>query len=317
MLDRPASMPGGGRLEERATAPRTAQRWRSAHVHPSDRAYGKELDPLDRSVTMLRLVVVGAGISGLAAASALAADGAAVTVVERLPAVGGTRHYDHPDVQSLERECAQRGVAMRLGATALRWQDCRLLVAAPGSIEWLEADHLVFAGGCRPATQVEMRIMGSRLAGVMSATIAVHLAEAGARLGRKPVLVGVSDWAERVAVHLRATNVPIAVVSAEDAERPSYADEFWPQWTAEQVLGAGRVEELRIARGDDRRRVLCDAVILADQIRPLRNVEGAVFGGEHVTFAQLPAAHVTPAEVAANARAAVLSVEQMFGRSWS
>jgi squalene-associated FAD-dependent desaturase len=46
------------------------------------------------------VVVVGAGVAGLAAATALAADGAAVTLLERRPFVGGRAYsYPHPAIE--------------------------------------------------------------------------------------------------------------------------------------------------------------------------------------------------------------------------
>jgi D-hydroxyproline dehydrogenase subunit alpha len=264
---------------------------------------------------MPRVVVVGGGISGLAAACELA-DAAEVTVVERLPAVGGTRHFDHPDVERLMESCRRRGVRFELGATGLRWESGRLLVASPGSVRWLPADHLLFAGGCRPATAGEARILGGRLAGVVTAPVAVHLMEAGVKLGTEPVIVGVSSWADKVASHLQAAKTPICSVSATDVPRPVWAAEYWPAWRAESVLGAGRVRELRIVRTGDSQRILCDAVVLADGVRPVRNVDGAVYGGEHVTYAQLPETHVT-AEAVEHARDAARSVISSLGRQGS
>jgi hypothetical protein len=193
-------------------------------------------------------------------------------------------------------------VSFLLGTTALRWSSGRLLVAAPGSIRWLDADRLVFAGGCRPGTAAELRLSGSRLAGVVSATVAVHLLDAGVRLGRNPVLLGETDFAAEVAGRLRRTGTPVRVVAPEVAATPAYADEWWPGWRGSRARGAGRVRELEIANGERREWLVCDAVILADGIRPLRNVDGAIAETDPSTFIQLAAPHVTVDETVAYAR---------------
>ena len=77
-----------------------------------------------------------------------------------------------------------------------------MLLAGPGGIRWTPADHLVYAGGVRPATAAEVGLGGSRLAGVLSATVAVHLAEAEVMIGRRVVIVGGGNWAERATEEL-------------------------------------------------------------------------------------------------------------------
>lgn len=250
---------------------------------------------------MGRVLIVGAGVAGLTVASELAPT-SSVTVIDRLPAVGGSHGYDHPLVWELERRCRGAGVDFQLGTTALRWRDGHLLVAAPGRIRWLDGHTLVHAGGCRPATPAELRLAGSRLGGVLSATVAVHLLEAQARLGQRPLVIGVGDWAEAIATHFRQHRVPVCIVSSDEGERPDYADEWWPGWTAERTLGRGRVSGLIVTRAGHRERIACDALVLADQPRPLRNVEGAISGGENVVFVQLAMARATAGAVAAHAR---------------
>jgi len=248
-----------------------------------------------------RVVVIGAGIAGLAAAAELA-DERAITLIDRLPAVGGECGFEHPVVRSLTAACRNAGVSFLLGTTALRWSSGRVLVAGPGSIRWLEADRLLFAGGCRPGTAAELRLAGSRLAGVVSATVAIHLLDAGVRLGRNPVLLGETDFAAEVAGRLRRSGAPVRVVAPEAAATPSYADEWWPGWRGSRARGTGRVRELEIARGERREWLACDAVILADGIRPLRNVDGAIDEADPATFIQLAAPHVTVDDAVAYAR---------------
>jgi NADPH-dependent 2,4-dienoyl-CoA reductase/sulfur reductase-like enzyme len=257
---------------------------------------------------MERVAVVGAGIAGLAVAAELA-DARTVTVIDRLPAVGGESGYEHPVVRTLQEVCNRAGVTFVLGTTALRWSRSRLLVAAPNSIRWLDADRLVFAGGCRPGTSAELRLAGSRLAGVVSATVAIHLLDAGVRLGRNPVLLGESDFASEVAGRLQRARTPVRLVAPDATAKPAYADAWWPGWRGSSVRGTGRVRELEIACGDRREWLACDAVILADGIRPLRNVDGALADPDPATFVQLPGPHVTIDEVVAFARAAAVTLK--------
>jgi hypothetical protein len=70
--------------------------------------------------------------------------------------------------------------------------------------------------------------------------------------------------------------------------RPDYADGWWPGWKPLNVYGKGRVREIVVGKDDMVERILCDAVILAARMKPLRNIDGAIFEQEshEVTFAQ-------------------------------
>jgi hypothetical protein len=160
-----------------------------------------------------------------------------------------------------------------------------------------------------------MRLTGSRKAGLVSATVAVHLLEAQVVLGRRPVILGASDWAEAVAGLLHETGTRVFIVSEELGAAPFYADEWWPGWSAVRIGGHRRVEELTVASRGHEERITCDAIILADRIRPLRNVEGAINGSADVTFVQLPGASVPSSALMAHARAVAAELKTRIRRA--
>ncbi len=240
-----------------------------------------------------RVVVVGAGIAGLAAAAVLSKT-ADVLVVERLPAPGGTWEFDHPVVRQLVDQCRTRGARVNCGDAALRWVDRRLLVVGPGRREWIESDHLVFAGGARPATPAEIPVHGSRPAGLFVATVAHHLLQARVCLGRRIALCGTGFWADLVAATLPSGTHVTLVGNASPPRLPDgvSSDEL-PYHVPAAVTGHDRVESLLVCFAGERRALPCDAVILAGDLRPLRNVDGAVVDGPDVTFIQPTAPRLT------------------------
>src|ERR1700761_1100436 len=90
------------------------------------------------------VIVVGAGVAGLAAASALTASGAKVTVLERKPYVGGRAYsYEHPalgeivDCQHVLLGCCTNLVHLlkkNNAADLVRWYDELTFLETNGNI---------------------------------------------------------------------------------------------------------------------------------------------------------------------------------------
>jgi hypothetical protein len=251
------------------------------------------------------VVIVGAGVAGLAAAAELAPR-ARVTVLDRLPAVGGVLGYEHRLVRVLGAEATTAGATLTLGTTGARWEDGRLLAAGPDGIRRLAADTLVYAGGTRPATLAEGPVAGSRLAGVLPAPVAEHLLEAEVLLGHRVVVAGGGHWA-RVVLERLARQSCAVTFAAEDpavaAGDVPGAPELIIGWRLVAVNGRGRIDEAVLERDGRRMRVACDALVLAGGERPLRNVDGAVFDpAPGVAYIQPHGPRIDAGEVAAAAR---------------
>ncbi|MPY55874.1 FAD-dependent oxidoreductase [Streptomyces spongiae] len=231
---------------------------------------------------MTTYLVVGAGPSGLGCAVALAqGTGARVVLIDRIPVTGGETGWDEPHVRQLTARAEAAGVALRLGALAVRWQDRRLLLISPMGVERLPGDHLFYAGGRRPATQADLGITGQRPAGVLPATVVEHLLTSGVALWQRPLIIGNDIWAAPLAAELRHRGS--TVLGLGDAD---WADERFPDGRVE-VLGTHRVEGVRVHTGADTVGITCDGIVLAADARPNRNVDGALFDdADGVTFVQ-------------------------------
>jgi hypothetical protein len=234
-------------------------------------------------MTRLPELVVGAGPSGLGCAIALAAE-RAVVLFDRLPVAGGQAGWRDREVRDLVREAETAGVDFRLGGTASRWDGDRLLIAAPGKISWTSGGSLFYAGGLRPATAADIGLYGERPAGMLPATVAEHLLAAGVPLWRRPLIVGSGRWARRVAGLCRELGASVLAVAAD---APDWADHVVDAAGGLEVVGRDHVRSVRAHSPAGVLEVECDAVILASDPHPTRNVEGALRDGDlGVTFVQ-------------------------------
>lgn len=248
---------------------------------------------------------MGAGVTGLAAACKL---GAGAFVVDRIPVCGGVTGWRHPIVSQLERRARATGARLLLGVTATRWEDGELLVVGPDGPLRIAAGGLLVAAGSRPLGRAELGLAGARPAGVMPATVACHLAESGLLAGRRPIVLGGGDWAERATRELLAAGARSVSVVAPDGLLRSFpgsaAVHVHEGLSPRAIEGGPRVTGLSTDAG----LIEGDALVLAHRLAPLRNVDGAVDAGEGCVYAQSPAdpASVSAAIAAGRATAAAI-----------
>ena len=135
----------------------------------------------------MRIAVVGAGPSGLGCANELARNHD-VILIDRLPVVGGESGWRETSVLQYASKAHELGILFELGSMAIRWDGVNLLIVGPLGTKEISADHLFFAGGVRPATSAEIGISGDRPAGVIPASVALHLLESEVLLWKNTIV---------------------------------------------------------------------------------------------------------------------------------
>ena len=181
-----------------------------------------------------RLVIVGAGPGGMAAALTLAERGLSVTIVDQNPRPGG-QIYRHPAIAPARPPQPNRGDELRdrLAEQSDRitllsghdvvgvYPERRLGICGPDGFRILEADHLVLAPG---AYEYVPPFPGWTLPGVMTPGAAQQLVKSqGVAPGRRVLLAGTGPFLLVVALALHEMNVQ--VVGIVDTLRRR--DAFW------------------------------------------------------------------------------------------
>jgi pyruvate/2-oxoglutarate dehydrogenase complex dihydrolipoamide dehydrogenase (E3) component len=232
---------------------------------------------------MSSAAVIGSGQCGLISAERLAREGVEVTLIERLPALGGQE--PEADIGRLVNAVRDAGVRCEMGCVAVRFEDGDLQTLGVNGAARRHVDVLVTATGTRPATRGELGIAGARCAGVVAGSVAVHLTASGVLLGYDPVVLGGGQLASECAdILLRAGARRVTVVAPNGllTEFPKGV-ETHEGWMITHITGSlGRVSSVTLDSPGET--LSCDAVILAHQRRPTRNIEGAAFDGEGIVF---------------------------------
>jgi D-hydroxyproline dehydrogenase subunit alpha len=236
---------------------------------------------------MPKVIVVGSGLAGLSTAGVLAKK-ADCTVLERLPVSGG-EDWEEPRVAQLYRDAVNRGVRFLPATTALRWNGNHLL-AIGQCCDLLHADAIVVATGHRPFTRAELGLEGSRCGGVVSGTVALHLTRSGVVLGERPVVLGSGRLGRKVAAQMLKAHSDVRMITPEHLAREDTRDMPWPVLSVARplaVAGGPRIRAL-VCLSDEGEMIEydCDSLVLAHGRVPYRNIDGAIFRGPRVAFAQ-------------------------------
>jgi pyruvate/2-oxoglutarate dehydrogenase complex dihydrolipoamide dehydrogenase (E3) component len=235
---------------------------------------------------MSKVVVVGAGQHGMRCAVKLARRGAEVTIVDRLPAPGGPE--PERSAGKLVESAARAGARFLLGTAAVRFGGVFVEVLGVNGASRLACNVLVVATGSRPATRAELGITGDRCAGVVPGSAASHLTRAGVLLGHRPIIAGSGEFALRCArEQLAAGASEVSLTMPADAPVPADVGiRVFPGYRVVSVHGTSRVEVAVLRNHRESLRVPSDALILAAEMRPMRNVEGAIEQRDGVLFCQ-------------------------------
>ncbi|MDV3125876.1 NAD(P)/FAD-dependent oxidoreductase [Mycobacterium sp. 21AC1] len=219
-------------------------------------------------MTRLRIAVAGSGLAGLHTAVTLS-DSADVTVYERLPVPGG-EHWEDPEHRRMVRRAHRNGVRFRAGTQVIRWEGDQLLaIGEHGGV--MAADSLVVATGHRPSTRTELGINGDRCAGVVPATLALHLLKQQVHLGDNVVVATGSHWSDECIAELG----PATSVVAIDAGTRLVATHGMPRITGVSIESASGITYLE-----------CDCLILGTAPVPYRNIDGAILDDAPAVYAQ-------------------------------
>ena len=206
-----------------------------------------------------------------------------------------------------------------LGTLAVQYDGAAVDVLGVDGAGRLACDVLVVATGSRPATRAELGITGDRCAGVLPGSAALHLTQAGVLLGHRPLIAGSGTFAIHCAqmqLAAGASEVTMTLPGHRAAHAPAGIRVFAGYQVA-SVHGAARIEVAVLRSEAESLRVPADALILAESMRPMRNIEGAITERSGVLFCQPEAEDKgeAPARAAAAATSSLVLAKLGTGHS--
>ncbi|MBO8173914.1 MAG: FAD-dependent oxidoreductase [Thermococcus sp.] len=257
---------------------------------------------------MKDIVIIGGGPSGMAAAVRLAEKGYDVAIIERKEELGG-----------ILDQCIHDGFGTKIFGVALSGPEFagefieqvqklgidvylktyvksveasgkvkEIITVSPDGVEIIKTKSIVYAIGCRERHQFEIKIGGTRPAGVYTAGMVQRLVNLyGILPGKNVVIVGGGDVGMIVARHLYLEGVDsILVVFPEEffAGLPRNVQQcildfgipYRPRTVVKEIVGKDRVEGVILVQVDEKWNPIsgteefypCDAVILSVGLVP-------------------------------------------------
>lgn len=168
-----------------------------------------------------RVVIVGAGPAGLAAAVTAAGVGMQVTLLDERGRPGGRLRYDRPGTRSLDDylgDCQRLGIEIRSRTVAWGlFPGWRLPLETPGGADEIESDAVILANG---ATDRGLSFDGNTLPGVFTGSAVRRLIEEfGVLPGQRVLVLGDGQDAAVTADTVRNAGGRILMLLSEDQAR--------------------------------------------------------------------------------------------------
>jgi NADPH-dependent 2,4-dienoyl-CoA reductase/sulfur reductase-like enzyme len=248
-----------------------------------------------------RLLIVGGGIAGIAAAIGARQAGFAddeILLVERLPYLGGVlpqclhagfgvRHFkgelNGPEyLRNLEDRLRETQIPVLIGSTVLEIAtDHRVTLAGKGGVRVLRPDALILATGCRERPIGSLPIAGTRPAGILTAGTAQRMVNVdGWEVGSRFVVLGSGDVGMIMAGRFAGMGKEVLAVIEQRGRcgglarnKKRYLDAFGipllTNSTVTEVFGSPRISGVRVQSDGEASRVLaCDTLITSVGLVP-------------------------------------------------
>ncbi|MFO0553397.1 MAG: 2Fe-2S iron-sulfur cluster-binding protein [Polyangiaceae bacterium] len=206
------------------------------------------VEPIPAKTEACDVLVVGAGLAGLACAAALASRDLDVRVVDEGPAPGGSARFsdtDHARVTTLVEKLAGRDLHSRTTVAGVFDGEVLTVRASDDRITLYKPRALVLATGAHDGV---LLVDGNDLPGVLGARAVCLLASLGIEPSRGAVVVGAGPWAERT----RALLGERVVATVEEKE-------------VRAIVGSSQVKAVEKRDGS---RIPCGVVAVAASLAP-------------------------------------------------
>jgi len=240
------------------------------------------------------VIIIGGGPSGVAAAIAMRKAGVGkITLLEREQHLGGaTRHCSHSPFgmlefgrvyfgsaygKRLEKEVENFDIDVRYGHSVARLDERgELLVSNDVGLETLTAKRVLVATGVRETARV---VTGDRLAGILTTgSLQSYLAFHKLMPFKRPVIVG-SELVTLSAIWtcLGHGARPVAVLEPRSHALVGPPLNWFPAMMGipfyrsteiVDIVGRGRVEAVKVRRGNGTETIECDGVLFSGQFTP-------------------------------------------------
>ncbi len=256
----------------------------------------------------MSVIVIGGGPAGLACALELRRCAVPdVVVLDREEQAGGIpRHCLHQGfgLRDLRRPLSgpgyarryvelarEAGVEVRTASTVTGWSaDGAVEVTTPAGRHALRGDAIVLATGCRERPRSARLVPGSRPEGVLTTGLVQQLAQRGAPIGTRALVVGAEHVSFSAVLTLAHAGVRVVGLTTELPRHQSlplagaaaslrYRAPVWSRTAVAAIRGRSRVAEveLRELETGRLRTVVCDTVVFTGDWIP--DHELAVLGG--------------------------------------
>lgn len=146
-------------------------------------------------------------------------------------------------------------------------EDNEVLCTSPeNGIEKIKGKNVILANGAKEGSRKAVNMVGDRCSGILTVGMAKKIFNMPHMVPGKDILIAGDSTLYMIEKELREKNINIVgiITSNEDVNTYGLTDNIYNNYSIESIYGQGRINRVKLSKGDQELFVDCDTLIFAN-----------------------------------------------------
>lgn len=227
------------------------------------------------------LIIVGGGAAGILCAIDADEKGIEnILLIEKDPVLGGALNLGDYNISkektilgkdyktNLLDKIDKCNIDIKLNTMVLKIEeDNEVLCTSPeNGIEKIKGKNIILANGAKEGSRKAVNMVGDRCSGILTVGMAKKIFNMPHMVPGKDILIAGDSTLYMIEKELREKNINIVgiITSNEDVNTYGLTDNIYNNYSIESIYGQGRINRVKLSKGDQEVFVDCDTLIFAN-----------------------------------------------------
>lgn len=227
------------------------------------------------------LIIVGGGAAGILCAIDANEKGIKnILLIEKDPVLGGALNLGDYNISkektilgkdykvSLLNKLDKCNIDVKLNTMVLKIEDNNevLCTSPENGIEKIKGKNIILANGAKEGSRKPVNMVGDRCSGILTVGMAKKIFNMPHMIPGKEILIAGNATLYMIEKELKDNNINIVGIITTDKDANNYGltDNIYDNYSIESIYGQGRINRVKLSKGDQEIFVDCDTLIFSN-----------------------------------------------------